>query len=176
MLDTDDFKKRANRLFDDNRTRYRKVLEKSLKKQKLDITLAPDQIVPFTRAKFTAWLWEQMKLQAFPCPYCRTPIDILSLELDHRTPLRRGGGPELENLEPICKRCNQVKGEFTREEFVIIVALLHGPAAYFRERLEGVMISGGIGKVMRHFPRAKKGDKPATPEPEPSFFSEPDDF
>lgn len=162
MLDHEAFRKRANRLFDDNRTRYRKVLHKAFVKAKLPPTAmpSPDKILPFTRAQFTKWLWDQMGLQVSLCPYFREPIDILTMELDHRTPLRRGGGPELSNLQCICKRANQVKGEFTHEEFLVIVAFFDGPAAYFRSRLEGVMISGGVGKVMKHFPRAKKGDKP----------------
>jgi hypothetical protein len=158
MLSVDDFRKRSSKLFESCRTRWRTKLEKDLKKQKLSLALSADQILPFTRVQFHKWLWDQMGLQAIPCPFCRAPIDILSMELDHRTPLRRGGGPELQNLEPICRRCNSIKGELTREEYVVLIAFLEGPGAHFRQRLEGSLISGGLGKMLRHFPR-KKGDK-----------------
>jgi hypothetical protein len=163
VLSQDDFKKRANRLFEDNRTRYRKVLAKNLKKAKLPISALPpaDKVLPFTRAQFAKWLWDQVGLQVALCPHCRAPIDILTLELDHKTPLRRGGEPELDNLEPICRRCNSIKGELTREEYVIFVNFLEGPATAFRARLEGIMISGGVGKMMRHFPKAAKKAKSA---------------
>src|SRR5665213_627344 len=106
MLTTDDFKTRSNTLYDTCRARWRRQLERGLPKGvKLD--LEPDQILPFTRREFMKWLWEQTGLQAFQCCYCRAAIDAMTMQLDHKTPLRRGGGPELSNLNPkICERCN----------------------------------------------------------------------
>jgi hypothetical protein len=37
---------------------------------------------------------------------------------------------------------------------------MRGPGAHFRQRLEGTLINGGVGAMMRHFPRQKKSDKP----------------
>ncbi len=157
MIDTDDFRKRASQLFEDCRTRWRKQLQKSAPKR-VKIVIAPENVLPFSRDQFYSWLWKQTGLQAVPCPYCRTPIDILSLSLDHKTPLRRGGGPELGNLQVICKRCNGVKSSFTAEEFQLLVNFMDGPAAHFRRRLEGALINGGHASMIKFFPRQKKVD------------------
>lgn len=116
----------------------------------------PDSILPFSRNKFHEWLWQQMGLQAILCPYCRTPIDILSMQLDHKTPLHRGGGPELDNLQAICKGCNGSKGEFTHEEYAALVAFMESAGVLFRKRLEGVMRNGGMATMTRFFPRKEK--------------------
>jgi len=123
------------------------------------LAIAPDDVLPFTRKQFYSWLWKQTGLQAIGCPYCRTPIDIISLSLDHKTPLRRGGGPDLSNLQVICKRCNGVKSSFTAEEFQLLVNFMDSSGAHFRQRLEGLLISGSQGQMMQHYPRQKKGDK-----------------
>ena len=160
MLDTGQFIKRANQLFESCRDRWRKVLQKGLPKR-VELDIAPEDILPFTRREFTAWLWAQMGLQAILCPYCRAPIDILSLSLDHKTPLRRSGGPELDNLQVLCKGCNGSKGEFTHEEYSALVVFMESEGAAFRKRLEGVMRNGGMAVMIRFFPRkTKKAVKP----------------
>jgi len=159
MLTIEHVTRRANELFESCRTRWRKKLQKGAPKGvTLDIPL--DDVLPFTRKVFQAWLWQQVGLQAIPCGYCRALIDVMSLSLDHKTPLRRGGGPELSNLQVICARCNRAKGEFTHEEYLLIVSLMEGPAAHIRQRLEGVLINGNMGNQMKNFPRNKSGKKP----------------
>ena len=153
MLDTTQFEKRANQLFESCRDRWKKRLLKGLPK---GVTLKPDDILPFTRRDFHAWLWKQMGLQAILCKYCTAPIDILSMQLDHKTPLRRGGGPKLDNLQCICKGCNGSKGEFTDEEYTLIVAFMQGAGVMFRKRLEGVLRNGGVGNMLQRFPRKGK--------------------
>jgi hypothetical protein len=177
MLTTKDFEKRANQLFESCRDRWRKVLQKGLPKD-VELTIAPDDILPFTRREFQRWLWDTVGLQAVSCPYCRAPIDVLSLQLDHRTPLRRGGGPELSNLQVLCKGCNGSKGEFTHEEYSLIVVFMEGLGVAFRQRLEGVLRNGGMATMMRFFPR-KNDDKPKQPKKTQAslYFSDlPDDF
>jgi len=48
------------------------------------------------------------------CAYCGSKVLI---EIDHRTPLTRGGSNLIENLLPACRRCNRRKGTMTEEEF-----------------------------------------------------------
>ena len=158
MLTTKDFEKRANQLFESCRDRWKKKLQKGLPKGVI-LDIAPEAVLPFTRRQFQAWLWKQTGLGAFSCIYCRAAIDIVSCQLDHKTPLRRGGGPELDNLQVICKRCNQVKGELSHEEYSILVAFFDGPGASFRQRIEGTLINGGVGKMMRIFPGRDKTKK-----------------
>ena len=159
MLTTKDFEKRANQLFESCRDRWKKKLQKGLPKGVI-LDIAPEAVLPFTRRQFQAWLWQQTGLGAFSCIYCRAAIDIVSCQLDHKTPLRRGGGPELDNLNPlICKACNGSKGEFTHEEYSLIVVFMEGPGVAFRQRLEGVMRNGGMATMMRFFPGRDKTKK-----------------
>ena len=176
MLSTKDFEKRANALFESCRDRWRKKLQKGMPKD-VKLIIPVDDILPFTRRQFHKWLWDAVGLQAVACVYCRAPIDVLSLSLDHKTPLRRGGGPELDNLQVICKGCNGSKGQFAHEEYVLIVAFMDGPGASFRQRLEGVLRNGEMATMTRFFPRDKGKKKAPTKTQDSLYFSDiPDDF
>jgi 5-methylcytosine-specific restriction endonuclease McrA len=39
------------------------------------------------------------------------------LQLEHRTPISRGGSHWPANLAPACGRCNTAKGELTEKEY-----------------------------------------------------------
>lgn len=159
MLDTEQFKARANQLFESCRERWRKKLERELPKG-VKLSIAPEDVLPFTRFEFHKWLWSQVGLQAVSCNYCRGPIDVLSLQLDHKTPLRRGGGTELSNLQCLCADCNRAKGAFTHDEFARLVHFMEGQGASFRDRLMGVLKMGGLGTQMKFFPQQKKAAGP----------------
>ena len=176
MIDLKMYQKRVAQLYNDERKWWRKELEKQATKAGFVLDVALDEILPYTQAQFGKWLWTQIQLGVILCPYCGAPIDILSMELDHKTPKRRHGGPELANKHCICKKCNGSKGDFTHEEYVEIVKFMQGPGAPFRQRLEGVMRNGGIGNMMRNFPRkdAKGVKKPA--KQEAIYFAELPEF
>jgi hypothetical protein len=174
MIDFKMYQKRVAQIYNHDRERWRKVLSKGMPKGVL-LDIAPADVLPYTQAQFGQWLWTQIQLGAILCPFCGAPIDILNMELDHKTPLRRGGGMEFENRECICRRCNQVKGELCREEFILLVVFMQTDGAHFRTRLEGVLINGGVGRMMRHFPKAEnKGKKPA--KQEAIYFAELGEF
>ena len=48
------------------------------------------------------------------CAYCGSKVLI---EIDHRTPLARGGSNLIENILPACRRCNRRKHLMTEDEF-----------------------------------------------------------
>ena len=173
MIDTDQFQKRTDTLYKTCRDRWKKVLEKGLPKG-VSLDLKPDQILPFTRLEFQKFIWKELGLQARPCPYCRTPIDVLSMQLDHKTPLSRKGGPDLSNLQCLCKECNGSKGNFTHEEYTLLVEFMERQGASFRKRLEGVMRNGGMATMMRFFPKQKKGEtrKKKTSKKQDSLYFE----
>ena len=56
------------------------------------------------------------------CPYCGRQIGIIYdssiMHIDHVIPLSRGGTNLIENLEPVCVRCNLSKSNKTKEEFL----------------------------------------------------------
>jgi 5-methylcytosine-specific restriction endonuclease McrA len=80
--------------------------------------------IQFTRDELQRWLWTRVGLNAVCCPYCRTPIDIVSLTLDHIVPRSLGGEFSLDNLEPICMDCNQRKGNMTHDGFVLLLTFV----------------------------------------------------
>ena len=176
MIDLKHYQKRVAQLYNDERKWWRKELEKQATKAGFVLDVALDEILPYTQAQFGKWLWTKIQLGVILCPYCGAPIDILSMELDHKTPKRRHGGPELSNKQVICRKCNGSKGDFTHEEYVEIVNFMQGPGAPFRQRLEGVMRNGGMATMLRFFPR-DKGKKAAKENaPEPLYFSELGEF
>lgn len=54
--------------------------------------------------------------QEYKCIYCRERIDHFNCELDHKTPISRGGANSLENLQALCSRCNREKHSKTDAE------------------------------------------------------------
>ena len=57
---------------------------------------------------------ELSRLLEDPCVYCCAP----ATEIDHATPVSRGGTNEISNLVPSCHKCNADKRSKTREEFL----------------------------------------------------------
>lgn len=70
---------------------------------KIDPALTPEQIVPLYEAE--------------ACAYCGERIDG-DRQIDHRTPLSRGGAHALDNLVACCRFCNDSKGDKTASEFM----------------------------------------------------------
>ena len=57
------------------------------------------------------------------CHYCRDEIDPFSnWQLDHKTPLSKGGGDHEENIVASCHLCNRRKGSRTAVEFLAAMA------------------------------------------------------
>ena len=65
-------------------------------------------------------LWKELteavfKRDNYTCVYCGSKDDIL--EVDHITPISKGGTNDLENLACSCRRCNRQKKDKSVEEF-----------------------------------------------------------
>ena len=54
-----------------------------------------------------------MKRDRFKCTYCGTPGTDAELEVDHITPVSKGGSHHIANLTTACRACNQKKGAGT---------------------------------------------------------------
>jgi 5-methylcytosine-specific restriction endonuclease McrA len=57
--------------------------------------------------------------QKSKCYFCRDTITIDSIEVDHLTPISKGGTNEYANLAACCARCNKAKGNRTELEFKV---------------------------------------------------------
>lgn len=154
MITIEQYRDRSDRLYKSHRERWLTQLQKSMPRG-VKLQMERTEILPFTKNQFGAWLWKQIQLQVILCPYCRAPIDVLSMEMDHSTPFSRGGGPGFDNLRCICARCNRVKADLTSDEYILLIAFLEGPGAPLRKKIEGALINGSIGKMSRFFPRDK---------------------
>ena len=58
-----------------------------------------------------------MKRQDNTCVYCGYRRTARTLDIDHMVPVVRGGSNETDNLQVICRPCNQRKGLQTDSEF-----------------------------------------------------------
>lgn len=51
------------------------------------------------------------------CAYCGCEIDLQTMQVDHITPLRKGGLDTLGNMWPACRSCNHYKHTLTVQQF-----------------------------------------------------------
>jgi len=65
--------------------------------------------------QFTSAEWRALvQSHEGKCAYCG---GLGPLEVDHRTPLSRGGTNSIDNVLPACANCNRKKGQLTEPEF-----------------------------------------------------------
>jgi len=48
---------------------------------------------------------------------CAYRGEVGPIQVDHRTPLSRGGANSIDNILPACRKCNTEKGQLTEAEF-----------------------------------------------------------
>lgn len=69
---------------------------------------------------FTLSGWYQrVSYYGWRCVYCSKILTIVTITMDHRIPLSRGGSNWLSNLVPACVSCNCSKNTKTPKEFVL---------------------------------------------------------
>src|ERR1700733_3039499 len=54
-----------------------------------------------------------------PCRYCTRIIVAQNLVINLRVPMAKGGSSDLDNLQPICQRCNGMKGSLDEPNFIL---------------------------------------------------------
>lgn len=72
---------------------------------------------PRSRSRWSKTKWYQtFKRSGERCVACGEQC-LTELTIDHIVPLSRGGGNNKENLQILCSKCNQEKGNLTMEEW-----------------------------------------------------------
>lgn len=51
------------------------------------------------------------------CAYCGRELEYKDMQVDHMTPISRGGADALSNMLPACRSCNHYKATLTVEGF-----------------------------------------------------------
>ncbi len=59
-----------------------------------------------------------LKEQRGKCYFCKRNITIHTIEIDHLTPISKGGANDYENLAGCCPPCNKAKTDKTELEFI----------------------------------------------------------
>lgn len=60
---------------------------------------------------------ELCKTHDYKCRLCNEKFEPKDLTIDHNIPTSKGGTHNIENLQPMCLKCNQIKGNrFTLDE------------------------------------------------------------
>lgn len=59
------------------------------------------------------------------CAYCGCELDYKDMQVDHATPLARGGKDDISNYMPSCRSCNHYKATLTAEEFRNYLSCIH---------------------------------------------------
>ena len=106
-------------------------------------------------------LWEET---AGHCIYCGHPVTLEEMEVDHITPLSRGGENELDNKVCACSSCNAEKANLPLEEF-LQKKLSHKQLLRYRNRLDALIQQHRLPweKADRLYPREEEADPSLPP-------------
>jgi 5-methylcytosine-specific restriction endonuclease McrA len=166
MLTFDIFKKQATKKWDSLKGQAAAKRWKSGKRA--GQIRKPAVPIHFTKDDLLRWLWKEVGLNTVPCSYCRCPLDIISLRLDHKHPKSAGGEFSLENLQFTCDDDNQMKGEMTHEAFVAILEFARTLSPYdqgkFIKRLKAAH-HGSMDRFGRDRDAAERKTSPPAARP-----------
>lgn len=115
MIELRQVRERASKLYYDIKKRSEPRLGKSGRRE--GKIIRPAIPVPYSSEQFATWLLQTVGCNAFLCPYCNAPLDVLSMTLDHGIPIAMGGGNDFPNLVPCCADCNTLKGKLTGDQY-----------------------------------------------------------
>lgn len=131
----------------------------------------PGVEVPYTSDEFATWLLTTVGCQAFLCPYCNAPLDVLSMTMDHDRPLKGGGTNEFGNLVPCCADCNTLKGKMNSANYLKFRLLLRELDPFAEADVLQRLRSGAMGMRLSQQMRAEQARKNG-----PALVAVEDDF
>lgn len=115
--------------------------------------------VPYTRDDFATWLLTTIGCNAFLCPYCNAPLDVLSMTLDHNVALKANGTNEFNNLVACCADCNNIKGKMTGDDYLMLRKLLRTLAPPAEAEVLRRLRTGAMAQRMAQELAAQKAAK-----------------
>jgi 5-methylcytosine-specific restriction endonuclease McrA len=116
----------------------------------------------FSLAEYRGWVAGRLGSDGSgecQCVYCNCWLNLATMIPDHQIPLSRGGRLcGVENLAPVCERCNDIKGELTHDEYNLFLDLIGRATPYIQtnvlERLAKAEKLAGMVRLRK--PRGKK--------------------
>ncbi len=111
---------------------------------------------------------------AYGCPYCHSRIMLDNGTIDHKDPIgsavrnspagsqARQHADRHDNLHIICQACNQLKGDFSHEEYMELRAFLAGKEQLEMKLRRRLSQTASFFKMKRHADIAR-GKKPFRP-------------
>lgn len=154
MIEPKQVRERASKLYYDIKRRGEPKLWKN--GPKTGMVRMPAIPVPYSSDEFAAWLLVKIGCNAFLCPYCNAPLDVLSMTLDHGIPVALGGGNELPNLIPCCADCNTLKHKLTGPEYLELRRKLRELPPNIEANVLSRLRAGALGQTMLWQKFAKK--------------------
>lgn len=88
-------------------TRRTTVNRRRIRKLALKGSHTPDQVL------------EKYHYHGEACYYCKVPLTIQEMTIDHRIPVSRNGTDFIANIVPCCGSCNASKRDKTDKEFIL---------------------------------------------------------
>ena len=62
------------------------------------------------KGRFTFQEWQELKKKYhFTCPCCKKQEPEIKLEADHIIPISKNGENTIDNIQPLCRHCNNSK-------------------------------------------------------------------
>lgn len=70
--------------------------------------------------KYSLLEWKNLKKRYnYRCPACDKVEPDIKLTIDHIVPISKGGSNNIENIQPLCKICNIIKGNRFTKKYAI---------------------------------------------------------
>jgi 5-methylcytosine-specific restriction endonuclease McrA len=123
MIEPKQVRERAQKLYSDMKRRSQPTYWQSGPRRGR-IMWPGAQLPSYSSDVFASWLLTEIGCNAFLCPYCSAPLDVISMTLDHDIPLKKGGDNEISNLVFCCSDCNELKGAMTGKGYRLFRAML----------------------------------------------------
>jgi 5-methylcytosine-specific restriction endonuclease McrA len=100
-----------------------RILEKGIKNRVTNLKSRSKRLgCEFPKRDEMFYLVRSSFKNGFVCYYCGISLKIKGdgynkFSIDHKIPISRGGGNDIDNMCVCCVRCNEVKGCMTEHEF-----------------------------------------------------------